>query len=61
LKSKRIFVFKLAAHGEVSVDQAALTGESLPVTKSVGDEVFSGSTCKQGEGEAIGSYLTMIN
>ncbi|CAN1328167.1 ATPase 8, plasma membrane-type [Linum perenne] len=34
-------------------DQAALTGESLPVTKNPGDEVFSGSTCKQGEIEAV--------
>jgi H+-transporting ATPase len=50
------FYVKLVAHGEVSIDQAALTGESLPANKSVGDEVFSGSTCKQGEGEAIGSY-----
>ncbi|XP_028090385.1 ATPase 1, plasma membrane-type-like [Camellia sinensis] len=31
----------------------ALTGESLPVTKRIGDEVFSGSTCKQGEIEAV--------
>jgi H+-transporting ATPase len=46
----------LVAHGEVSIDQAALTGESLPVTKEVPDEIFSGSTCKQGEAEAIGSY-----
>ena len=33
--------------------QSALTGESLPVTKKTGDEVFSGSTCKQGEIEAV--------
>ncbi len=46
----------LVAHGSVSIDQAALTGESLPVTKEVGDEIFSGSTCKQGEAEAIGLY-----
>ena len=50
----------VAAHGGVSIDQAALTGESLPVSKSVGDEIFSGSTCKQGEAEAIGSYKTFI-
>ncbi|KAL7225715.1 hypothetical protein ACSBR1_020969 [Camellia fascicularis] len=31
----------------------ALTGESLPVTKRTGDEDFSGSTCKQGEIEAV--------
>ncbi|CAI0554199.1 unnamed protein product [Linum tenue] len=34
-------------------DIAALTGESLPVTKSPGDGVYSGSTCKQGEIEAV--------
>jgi H+-transporting ATPase len=33
--------------------QSALTGESLPVTKRTGDEVYSGSTCKQGEIEAV--------
>ncbi|KAF9363925.1 plasma membrane H+-ATPase [Mortierella sp. NVP85] len=37
----------------VSIDQAALTGESLPANKKNGDEIFSGSTVKQGEGEAV--------
>ncbi|UZJ56972.1 hypothetical protein CBS101457_006292 [Exobasidium rhododendri] len=37
----------------VSIDQAALTGESLPTSKQVGDQCFSGSTCKQGEAEGV--------
>ncbi|KAH1215757.1 Plasma membrane ATPase 1 [Glycine max] len=33
--------------------KSALTGESLPVTKGPGDSVYSGSTCKQGEINAV--------
>ncbi|KAI3880892.1 hypothetical protein MKX03_032717 [Papaver bracteatum] len=39
--------------GPLKIDQSALTGECLPVTKNAGDIVFSGSTCQQGEIEAV--------
>ncbi|OZJ06030.1 hypothetical protein BZG36_01106 [Bifiguratus adelaidae] len=42
----------ITANGQVSIVEAALTGESLPVIKKPGDEIFSGSTVKQGEAEA---------
>lgn len=44
---------RLVEATDVSMDQAALTGESLPQGKKLGDECFSGSTCKQGEAEGI--------
>ncbi|XP_039826509.1 plasma membrane ATPase-like isoform X3 [Panicum virgatum] len=37
----------------LKIDQSALTGECLPVTKNPGSSIYSGSTCKQGEIEAV--------
>ena len=37
----------------LSVDQSALTGESLPVNKKAGDIAYSGSVAKQGEMVAL--------
>jgi H+-transporting ATPase len=40
---------KLIDGDYISIDQAALTGESLPVNKKPGDVAYSGSIAKQGE------------
>ncbi len=40
---------KLVEGDYLSIDQAALTGESLPVNKKEGDVAYSGSIVKQGE------------
>ncbi|MEH1855627.1 MAG: plasma-membrane proton-efflux P-type ATPase [Nostoc sp.] len=37
----------------MSVDQSALTGESLPATRNPGDAVFSGSIVRRGESNAL--------
>jgi H+-transporting ATPase len=44
---------KLVSCENIKADQAAMTGESLPVSKISGDLLFSGTTIKQGSGEGI--------
>ncbi len=44
---------KLFEAGYLSVDQSALTGESLPVSKKAGDIAYSGSVAKQGQMQAL--------
>ncbi len=43
----------LLAGDPIEVDQAALTGESLPVTRKTGETVYSGSVVRQGEIDAV--------
>ena len=51
---------KLIEGDYLSVDQSALTGESLPVSRKVGEVVYSGSIAKQGEMLGV-VYATGVN
>src|SRR5437667_3094927 len=44
---------KLIRGDYISIDQSALTGESLPVSKKSGDDAYSGSVVKEGEMVAV--------
>jgi H+-transporting ATPase len=48
---------RLLKGDEISVDQSALTGESLPTTRTSGDAIFSGSIMRRGEIDAL-AYAT---
>ena len=51
---------RLLKGDEISVDQSALTGESLPATRKSGEAVFSGSIIRRGEIDAL-VYATGTN
>ena len=44
----RVAADGIISQGQTSVDQAAITGESIPKNKAVGDEVFAGSIVTDG-------------
>ncbi len=44
---------RLLEGDDLSVDQSALTGESLPATRKSGDAIFSGSIVRRGEISAL--------
>ncbi|WP_294436958.1 HAD-IC family P-type ATPase, partial [uncultured Victivallis sp.] len=48
LPGETIPVDGLILHGESSIDQSVVTGESMPVEKQPGDEVFSGTVNRFG-------------
>lgn len=44
---------KLLEGDPIKIDQAALTGESLPVNREIGEQVYSGSVVKKGQAVAV--------
>lgn len=46
---EKICVDGVILEGEASIDQSSLTGESVPVFKSAGQEVFAGTVLRAGE------------
>jgi len=57
----RIPVDGEVADGSSAVDQSPITGESVPVTKSVGDEVFAGTVNKDNAIEIQVTHLAADN
>ncbi|MEA5115559.1 MAG: plasma-membrane proton-efflux P-type ATPase [Geobacteraceae bacterium] len=44
---------RIISDERLEIDQSALTGESLPVTRAAGDALYSGSVVKRGESDAV--------
>jgi Cd2+/Zn2+-exporting ATPase len=61
----RVPVDGVVVSGDSSVNQAAITGESIPVDKEPGDKVFAGTLCASGaieiKVEGVGSETTLGN
>jgi len=61
----RVPVDGIVVSGDGSVNQAAITGESIPVDKEPGDTVFAGTLCASGaieiKVEGVGSETTLGN
>lgn len=70
LPGEAIPVDGIIINGETSVDQSIMTGESLPVDKSIGEEVFCGtinrfgaidiSATKVGENSSLQKLIRMV-
>ncbi len=70
LPGERIPVDGVIVDGQTSVDQAVMTGESLPVDKTVGDETHSGTlnlygsvdvrVTNVGENSSLGKLIRMV-
>ena len=70
LPGERIPVDGIITDGQTSIDQAVMTGESLPADKAEGDEVYSGTVnlygsvdvkvTKVGEDSSLGKLIRMV-
>ncbi|MDH5729307.1 MAG: heavy metal translocating P-type ATPase [Gammaproteobacteria bacterium] len=68
---ERLAIDGTVSHGQCHIDEAMLTGESRPVAKTEGDQVFAGTLCMDGaiqirvsstlQQTALGRIINLIN